>query len=69
LSKYAEKYDPLLVKIQKDPISTDNVVFFQKMTVVFTDITVLFGAYFFCKVKKHEKLKVYYFSELQLAKK
>ncbi|CBY34972.1 unnamed protein product [Oikopleura dioica] len=49
LSKYAAKYDPLLVKIQKDPISTDNVVFFQKMTVVFTDITVLFGAYFFCK--------------------
>ena len=50
LSKYAAKIDPLLVKIQEDPIATDNVVLFQKMTVVITDVAVLFGAYFFCKV-------------------
>jgi hypothetical protein len=59
LSKYAAKFDPLLVKIQKDPIATDNVVVFQKMTVVLTDFAILFGAYFFCKVKNPKKCRIY----------
>ena len=42
--------DPLLVQISKTPISTENVVLFQKVTVIITDIAVLFGAASISKV-------------------
>ena len=51
LSIPAAKIDPLLVQISKTPISTENVVLFQKLTVIITDIAVLFGAAFISKVK------------------
>jgi len=44
LSIPAAKIDPLLVQISRTPISTENVVLFQKITVIITDIAVLFGA-------------------------
>ena len=54
LSIPAAKVDPLLVQISKTPISTENVVLFQKITVIITDIAVLFGAASISKVKGSE---------------
>jgi len=51
LSIPAAKIDPLLVQISKTPISTENVVLFQKITVIITDIAVLFGTASISKVK------------------
>ena len=42
------------MQISKTPISTENVVLFQKITVIITDIAVLFGAASISKVKRSE---------------